>query len=169
MLTNVERLTLAKQHAILEKLSSKDEDKRHHNFIYEVLMRGYTDFYNEIFHELKHENSFLRVFDIFDMYRDMTFAYRNSEFESINEEDIVFQGFDGNEEGEYYQFVTFFLEKTNQYSEIKETNDRILSTLNSHTPMLNKYLRQTEIWQQHKEGTSTTYLTEDQITELINA
>ncbi len=118
-LTLKERLLLANQYLILEKLYP--DEAEHYAELRKVVERGYAleyiDLVEQFSEELSKEDC-LEVHDILDMHRALHDAYGRLEDKSgINADEIRFQGFDANEETRQYVYVGFLLHDQKRWSE----------------------------------------------------
>lgn len=103
------------------------------------------------------------VWDVLDMYRSLFDSYNKLPLEQkndIDEDDIRFEGFDGNNEAEYLCYTDFILEDLERYKESRECGD----DHNSHWPTVQKYSRMLAKYKQIKKD---RYLSLDQIKEII--
>jgi len=120
------------------------------------------------------------VHDFLSMYRTLYLSWKNSEFvqETVNEQDVLFQGFNGNdvyEEGRYYLLYQFLVEDKGFYQEI---NDLIeagkIEATNSHGlgPSMAKLRRMVEIsklFDEKRHKRNYLYYTKEEIEKIINA
>lgn len=166
-LTKIERLNLIHQYLILEKLYP--ELQQHYSELREALEDGYSLHYSWCFEYLSNdmpEEECKKVLDILDMYRAITFSSEKIKSSKITDNYYyIFQGFDGNEEGQYMQYVNFFIKKLGRFDELLYGNSN--KSFNSHCNMLNKYSKMLQIWinEMHK----TYNLTEEQILKILEA
>jgi hypothetical protein len=134
-LTVTERRQLANQHEILEKLDPNNAE--HHAKCRTILQKGYTllyaDVFQGIYEELNQEDCRF-VYDVLNMYRDLTWSYEAlTDKAGIDADDVRFPGFDGNNETAFYGFAGFLKEQ----GLWKETLGP--SGLNSHAPTIQRY------------------------------
>ncbi|MFY0758754.1 YfbU family protein [Metabacillus dongyingensis] len=147
-LTKYERLNLINQYKILEKLYP--EEANDYKLLRTALEEGYVLNYNDSFHwmeeELSKENC-REVLDILNMYRTLTFSYRDlNDKGNINESDVIFPGFDGNHETGQYVYAKYYIFDLDRYHEL---HDKIqYPDFNSHRGMLNKYRRMLSVYNQ---------------------
>lgn len=161
-LTEKERLILFNQYRILEKLYPEDE--KDCQIAQKILAEGYTIEYDSLAEFMSDgipREVCEEVIDILQMYRSLYTSYKElSDKTGINKGDVIFQGFDGNEETDHYVFACFYLEDLNRYSEFKGVD------INSHSNRLYKYLPMLSEWR--KYGRYDT-LNMEQIIKIINA
>ncbi len=167
-LTVVERIIIANQLRILEKLYPGDYKER-----LTFIERGYTYNYRELSSGLNSETPLdvcNEVIDILDMYRSITISYKNLPETDISPNDILFSGFDMTSEEYHYGYATFYLNELGRYEELLQGNPR--RDLNSHGPTLRRYRRMLEWWKpflEEEQLESINYtLNEEQIKELLS-
>ncbi|WP_394175591.1 YfbU family protein [Guptibacillus hwajinpoensis] len=164
-LTKFERLTLINQYKILEKLYPNEEEAYQELRI--PLEEGFTYDYYKSFSFMESELSIEQckeVLNILDMYRTLTFSYRDLEDKSgIDMKDIKFHGFDGNNEPSQYVYAKHYLITLNRYQELK---DGEYDDFNSHRGMLSKYRRMLTVFQSLSDRYN---LNKEQIISVINA
>lgn len=157
-LSVVERLLIANQFRILEKLYPDEADYYSSNR--KVLERGYKLHYGEIFesfYEEMSERECKEVIDILDMYRAITFSYRDlSDKDEIREEEIRFYGFDGNNEIRQYLYAKFFILELDRFNEL--TYGQKNPELNSHSQRIDKYKKMLIVWNSFNNSHSLTAL-----------
>jgi uncharacterized protein len=171
-LTPLERLQLANQFAILEKLDSQEKD--HYAMCREVMQSGYTTFYGEVFQgigdELEQDYCHF-VYDVLDMHRDLmgsSDALTEKEKTGIDPYLVTFRGFDGNNEIELYGFLKF-LKEQGRWSETLEK-----CGLNSHCPTVERYREMLRIWkpirEKYQSGITAEWhnLTSDEIKQVLD-
>lgn len=145
-LTKVERIIISNQFMILEKLYP--EDANYYSTRRKALECGYKIHYDDIgegyFDEMSEDES-REVIDILDMYRALTFSYqRLQDKDGIDEEDIHFDGFDGNDEIRQYLYAQYFILDLDRFEELKYGREH--PDLNSHANRLNKYRAMLPVW-----------------------
>jgi uncharacterized protein YfbU (UPF0304 family) len=142
-LTPTERLQLANQHEILEKLDP--DNKEYHAKCREILTSGFTLLYPQVFQEINEELDQAAckfVYDVLDMHRDLIQSYDAlTDKAGIDLADVRFRGFDGNNEGELYRFISF-LQKHGLWKETLAN-----CGLNTHAQSVPRYRKMLE---QHK-------------------
>jgi len=151
-LTKIERLILANQYRILEKLYP--EEARDSREAFEILQSGYTLEYDSLPPHLDSEVSeetCREVKDVLDMYRMLKNAIRDLPPGGVApSDDAEFQGFDGNEETEHYSYALFLIETQGKWAESKNAE------LNSHTPMLERYRSMLGRWKHRNDRFNLT-------------
>lgn len=140
-----ERLILANQYEILSKISEDKSDASYFENLAEIFRSGYTRNYEEAFrgfeeNELSQEDCKF-VVDVLNLYRELYKTWEELEevHEILEEDDVLFQGFDGNEEDQYYAYCKFLVEDQGLWGELKDLMKEGKINLNSHWPMRNKY------------------------------
>lgn len=165
-LTNIERLIIANQLKILEKLYP--EEAEYYFQQRKAVEYGYTLHYDDLFESLYDglsEDECKEVLEILSMYRALTFSYQNlADKTGIEEEDIHFDGFDGNEETSQYFYVKYFIVDLGRFDELtyKEKNP----DFNSHLPMLDRYRRMLSVWRSYRDNHK---LNNEQILSILRA
>lgn len=165
-LSKKERLFLYNQYEILKSLYPDEFETYEYN--QKILVDGYKYNYSDLLSGFGEEvdpaiSAF--VFDVLQMYRSFHNSYyslTDNEKDEINQMDITFQGFDGNEEIDHYIYARFVLEEMNRFDEIYN-NGRV--ELNSHRNMIARYSRMVDKW----KSISNRYdlLTLEQIQEIL--
>jgi uncharacterized protein YfbU (UPF0304 family) len=141
-LTDLERLSLFHQCLILSKIDS--EESHSWGIKAEILEKGYELEFSGVFDALSPivpaaTSTF--VLHVFDMFRAIQDALRNGVAMDPAEESVFqFRGFDGNEEGPYYRYARFVIEKKGWFEEFRD------GPLNSHYPTLDKYSGMLAAW-----------------------
>jgi uncharacterized protein YfbU (UPF0304 family) len=161
-----ERLILANQYKILEKLYP-DEAEEYAN-CRKALEYGFSLNYGWlarlIFDEMT-EDKCQEVIDILNMYRAITFSYRDIDDKSdIDTQWVKFQGFDGNEETDQYSYAVYFISDLKRFDEL--TYDLEMPDLNSHCPVLDDYRAMLAFWK--SKGTPNA-MNKDMLIELLEA
>lgn len=166
-LTKYERLNLINQYKILEKLYPEDEED--YKVLRKALEEGYVYNYNDSFQWMDDELSEVEcreVIEILNMYRDLTFSYKNlSGKEEIEESKLIFRGFDGNYETKQYVYSKYYLIDLDKYLELRQHSK--YPDFNTHTEMLDKYRRMLSIW--NTLNNNRNELTAEEIKRIINA
>lgn len=163
-----ERMILANQYSILEKLSENENDSRHYAHLRTIVRDGltleYGDLYSGFEKEELTEQQCNEVIDILDMYRQITDSYEAlADKEGLTASDVRFPGFDGNDalESRYAAYVELHLDQGNWH----ELQDR-KGNLNSHRQMLEKYRLMLAV---HKNFKRDSDLSKAQIDQLLHA
>lgn len=138
-LTKVERLILANQYRILDALDPEAEHGEELN----ILSHGFEGEYERLVGWILDPlpaTACHRVLDILDMYAWLqSEAVRLGVVEAIPEQDLLFPGFDGNDEPQYMAFAEFLMEKQKRFTYVKVRRTDGGVDLNSHFPMLPRY------------------------------
>lgn len=145
-LTKIERLIIANQFKILEKLYP--EEAGYYSNERKAIENGYKFHYEEIIEHLNDEMSedeCREVIDILDMYRALTFSYAKLKDKSgIEEDEIHFNGFDGNNEIKQYFYARYFILDLGRFDEL--TYGQKFPELNTHWPILDHYRDMLHVW-----------------------
>jgi uncharacterized protein len=141
-LTRVERMILANQCRILEKLYPEDGYAE----VREVLENGYELHYNwiaeRVYEETLSEDRCKEILDILSMFEALKFSYEKlTDKSGIDEHDIRFRGFDGNNEPTEHSYAQFFCKSRRAFGEIVKGE-----VPNSHSPSLDIYRRMLRVW-----------------------
>lgn len=152
-LSKKDRLILYNQYEILKFLNP--EEKETYDVNQEILVNGYKKDYDILlqgFDEDVPEEICEFVYDVLQMYRCIQFSYNSlnekekKEYEKLS---TKFEGFDGNEEPQYYFYACFLLEKMNLYEESYQ-NGRVET--NSHSNKVSRYQKMLERWKEVRVG-----------------
>lgn len=162
-LTITERQILSNQFRILDKLTEGDENFKEKA---EILERGYTGKYHEIFLVCQDELPIEvcnETEEILQMYRIITNCIGTLKEDEKNEMDLSklqFQGFDGNNDP-HYHYAKFMIEKMHLWEEYNHVN------LNSHSQApMRKYRKMLAITNEQMTGDKYD-LTKENLNELI--
>ncbi len=155
-LSKKERLILYNQYEILKLLNADDEYMtKQYELNQEILLNGFKHNYDEmvewVLDDTPDEVSKF-VWDVLQMYRVLYSSYAELTSEDkaeIDFDDIKFDGFDGNEETDYYVYAQFILEKMGRYEEIYNEGDY---TANSHANRVGRYSQMLENWDRFGNG-----------------
>jgi uncharacterized protein len=127
-LSPVERLMLANQLRILEKLDTENADEYQKQR--DIIVNGYTIEYGEVFTEIYDEMSVEEcryVYDVLDLYRVLIRSYEElKDKEGLTPDDVRFQGFDGNNETKRWAFARHLKEEG-------RWTETLTGDLNSHS------------------------------------
>lgn len=160
-LSPVERRILINQFRILEKLEPKD---RSHSQNAKALEEGYTREYRDILgaeSEEMSEEACAEVLEIMELYRQMNRCFEQlGHPASIDQRDLEFGGFDGNNETEQLQYALYYIEDLGRFDELRG------KYLNSHGPRLDQYRRMLRAW---GTGPDRYNLSEDDIRRILAA
>lgn len=160
LLTKPERLALINQYRILQQQYKDDEyTAKHYARLEEIVQRGYTFLYDEIFDsiwpEMPEEDS-NEVLTILSMHRALHDAAATLP-DPKEQEKVKFQGFDANNESEYLSFARFFTADGDRFRE--------LNIFNSHCPMLPRYRKMVAEWSRLGKSFHLTKAEMDSIVE----
>lgn len=162
-LTPVERLQLANQFAILEKLDGSNAE--YHAKNRKILQEGFTVLYSEVFQEIGEEISVdtcRYVFDVLDMHWALQQSFEGlADKEGLTLEDVRFEGFDGNNESEHYAFIKYLKEEGERWADILEG-----CGMNTHSQTAHRYGRMLAEWR--ALGDERHSLTAAQIKAIVN-
>ncbi|MEW5069665.1 YfbU family protein [Bacillus subtilis] len=142
--TKEQRAILINQLEIKQLLDESRKDL-YEKYI-EILDRGYSRYYSDIFGELDEElddTVHKRVVGVLTMYETLyndRLHLPEEEKKQIDEKDVLFKGFDGNNESSHHSYVNFLVRKMEMFSTIGELIEtgKIKST-NSHRSMVGYY------------------------------
>lgn len=138
-LTDVERLLLANQFRILDKL----EPDEHYRLAAEALTRGYEGLYQRLVFHLSEplpERVVTEVYDIFEMYCGLTDAYEHRGVKKPKGLHPVFEGFDGVHDP-HHGVGNFLVKDLGLWPELKK------GPMNSHSSTtLPSYLKMVAVW-----------------------
>lgn len=145
LLTRSERLILMNQFRILASMGGSESYTEYEcENIALILENGYEYFYDEFLpndltvFSVKESNFVMAVLTI---YREIDTLLKSDDCVNIkNRSDLIFPGFDANEESSYYHFCWFVVQKMNRFFEQKDRFNRGLE-LSTIEPMIPKYLR----------------------------
>jgi uncharacterized protein len=147
-----DRLIIANQLKILEKLYPEEaaEYAKHRK----AIEQGYKLHYSwltEWFYDEMSEGECQEVLSILDMYRAITFSYQKAEDkEDLEESDIKFHGFDGNNEGKQFGYTLYFIVDLGRYDELRGESD--YPDFNSHGSVtIDDYRRMLQVWNKYKD------------------
>lgn len=180
-LSDKERLILANQYEILSRLTEDEYEKKQFENLKDIFVSGYSRYYSvatEYFSDEVSDDECKFVTDVLSLYRDLYYSREHCKEaqESIKETEVLFKGFDLNDETEvkYYSFYRFLVEQLGRYEEIKELiASGKIEGYNSHGfgPSMNKLQnminKRNEITKLKKSYHD--YLTQEEITEILKA
>lgn len=164
-LSEIERLIIANQLKILEKLYP--EDAKEYSNHRKAIEQGYKLHYSwltEWFYDEMAEDECREVLDILSMYSAISISYKKAEDkEGLEESKIKFPGFDGNNEGKQFGYAMYFIIDLERYDELRGESQ--YPDFNSHGFVtLNDYRSRLTIWNQYEDKHSLTIA---QIKELL--
>jgi uncharacterized protein YfbU (UPF0304 family) len=165
-LTEAERLQLANQYAILEKLDQ--ENAEDYSKLRKIVEEGYTILYGKVFHNLNEPVSMEEsqyVFDVLHMYKALQQSYEALPDKSgIDSKDIRFRGFDGNNEPRQLSLAQYMQKEGHWQESLK-------GDLDSHSMTQDFYKKRLARWNAIKERHSGYWdgqLTRDEIKEIVS-
>ena len=166
-LSKVERLMLANQLRILEKVDSENADgyKKDRDIIVHGYAIEYEDVFTEIYSEMSVEEC-RYVYDVLDLYRVLIRSYDElKDKEGLTPDDVKFQGFDGNNESKRWAFAEH-LKREGRWTESLSgyLNSHSMRTISLYPKMLERF---DPIRQQILDTHSDWILTADQIKQVI--
>jgi len=161
-LTQIERQMLYNQYQILSILCPDEQDYYEKKMT--ILQKGYELRYEDgvidVYDEEVSESDCLFVYDVLDMYSSLFFSYQKLDDKSgVSEKDVVFGGFDGNNETKLYSFVNFLLKDDGRWGEFKDVYT------NSHGQRVNRYREMLSVYKGMKKHSD---LSKDEIISIIN-
>lgn len=160
-LTDAERLILSNQYEILAKLDDNEEYAK----MAETLRCGYKWLYEEYFDHIwpnLDDDKATLVVDTLDIYGFIKHSYRDlTDRTGIDQSDVEFPGFDGNNEANFRGFAQALLE----HRRFEDTLGK--QAKNSGFPMVDGYVRMVRTW--NEMGRPVYPLSKDQIQELLDA
>lgn len=168
-LTKKDRLIIANQLKILEKLYPEEAD--HYAKQRKAIEEGYKFHYSwlveHIFDNEMSEEECTEVLEILDMHRGLIWSYQDIiDKAGIEEQTIRFRGFDGNLETRQFGYTHYFILDLGRFDELRYGEE--YPDFNSHCPMLDKYRRMFGIWNAYEEE-SKFKLSKEQIEKILKA
>ena len=168
-LDEYQRLNLFNQYSILHELSILRDDKYNeekYDICMTIISNGYEGEYGFLFDVLSEvfpaeESEF--VWQTLQMYSSIYFSYSKLSETKLEKKEILFPGFDGNNEFQHYAFCKFILEDLKRFDELSEGNR---ADFNSHAEKCPQYRRMLLRWE--SMGRPMT-LSEQAIESLIKA
>jgi uncharacterized protein YfbU (UPF0304 family) len=164
-LSRVERLILSNQYSILAALYPNEA--KSYTEMREIVESGYEFHYSEIAQhildndDVMSEDECLEVLDILTMFSAIKRSFNSLEDKpSVQEHDIRFRGFDGNNETKYMLYAQFFCDSQGGRFEDLDRGDNF----NSHLPSLDMYRRQLVEWNRSKDKHK---LTKEEIERIV--
>ena len=161
-LSLLNQLKILRDLAILRK--DKNDEEIYDNHIM-ILQNGYTYNYQCLFEEFSPDMTIEEcelVWDILDLYCAIKYSYKRIENSSINENDIYFKGFDGNNEIQLLSYCKFIMFNLHRFCELTE-NGR--TDFNSHYEMYYKYTKMIDKWAKMNKPYD---LSENQIKDILD-
>jgi uncharacterized protein YfbU (UPF0304 family) len=153
-LSKVERLILANQYLILEKVDPNNEPE--YVKVRQAIEHGYElEIATMAEQRLLDPLSFAEceeVREILDMHMALYSAVEECGKDiGIALDDVGFEGFDGSKESRQLAYVEFLLDTMDYYSELQNANG-----FNSHVEMLPKYQRMLSFWKASEDRVNLT-------------
>ena len=164
-LSKKERLILRNQLKILEEL--EPEEAEYYRKTRKAIEKGFSLHYEPkvLLYEEMSEEECREVINILNMYRALTFSYKNLDDKSeIEEVKIEFPGFDGNNETKQLAYAEYFMNDLDRFAELRDDSD--YPDYNSHSRRLEQYRRMLNEW--NAIGNKHE-LSKEEIIRLINA
>jgi uncharacterized protein len=141
-ISKAQRLILSNQYNILRTIEPNNSD------YYKSLIKCLEDGYLQLFDPISVmsaplDNSIYDdVFNILDMFRSMRIAFdRLADKSGIDQNGLIFRGFDGNYESSYYGLTAYLFDVQNKYEDLHTEWG-----CNSHFPMLPSYIPMLKVW-----------------------
>lgn len=160
-----DRLELSYQLKILEKLYP--EEKEYYSTHRKAIEDGYQLHYSWLTEHLSDgltSEECTEVLDVLDMYSSIYYSFKNlTNPKELTEKQVIFPGYDGNNETMQMAYTKYFIEDIGRYSWIKETTN---GNYNSHRSMIRKYKSMLAKWKVY-DHTEIQTLTEEQLIDLI--
>ena len=168
-ISRTDRWILSNQLKILSILDS--DDREYYEKCQKIIENGYEYLYSGCIQfiipddqTITEEESKLAI-NILDMFSAITFSLEKiGDKTGINLDQLKFDGFDGNNEGKFYDFVQYFCTEFDgqRFPEIGKGIDNF----NSHCPILDTYIRMLEVWKSCKDRNK---LTKEELISIGNA
>ncbi len=148
-LEKYQRLNLINQYEILLRLAKSQDDeyfvKKYERNI-EILNNGYVSEYymliEGISDEFSKEEAAL-VWDILEIYENIQYSYKKLKNSKITQDQIRFDGFDGNNESGHLAFCDFILLTLDRFAVLKEKGR---DDFNSHSRRCERYEAMRQKW-----------------------
>jgi len=144
MLDKKDRLILANQYRILVALDA--EDRETYERWIEALEEGFESAYMSIFDHIDDGLPRERckfVIDVLCMYDALQRSFKNlTDTTGIDPSDVVFRGFDGNEEGAERSYAQYVRDREGRFDYLDVDSD----DLNAHMPSIDLYQRMLPAW-----------------------
>lgn len=157
-LTTKERLSLVIQLRTLAAVTTDEHEKNHIETQIEALISGYEYHYPEMVAYYSNglsRRACVEVLDILTMYSELKWAFdglRNKD--GIKKDDVLFPGFDGNNETSQMCYAMYFLFKLDRFNSLHEQAKK--NGCNSHCPMLTTYRRMLTVFQTERKRTGSS-------------
>lgn len=170
-----QRLILVNQYKIMKQLTDSESEKKEYDNMITALESGFELHYQDCFGFMGEsdmsEKECREVLDILEMYRGIIYSYqaliRDQKPTTLKPKDVMFPGFDGNNEYKQLSYVRYFIVDLDRYSEIQELNQT--DNYNSHCRYLDRYRNMLAKWQLfvNDKNQNQYLLNEAQIRSLI--
>ncbi len=166
--TLYQRLNLYNQYIILEKLSRLQEESNEADAYAQkakIVKNGFSFDYSECTETIQDELSETDcklVWDTLNMYSVIISSYQNLETPGLSDEDVLFHGFDGNNEHKFLDYCEYILFDLKCFAELTANGRK---SFNSHSQLCERYRAMIRRWD---EMDHPHQLTEEQIKILIN-
>lgn len=163
-LSRFQRLLLSNQLRILEQVDPERAD-------YYAEKRKVFEWGFELAYDWKTENihkdtvsadDCTFVLDVMSMYEHLQRAHKKHNPSEVNQIEVTFSGFDGNQESGLYSFTNFLVEDQGKYEYLSLGSDG----LNSHMPMRSAYERMVEAWEESEDKYN---LSEQDLERIVQA
>lgn len=143
-LSKKERLFLFNQYKILEKLYPEDPGLWKEPQA--IILSGFAGDYDSLIDSMGNVSAEAcsEVISILQMFRALHDSYERLEDKSgIEKKDVVFDGFDGNEEADHYIYANFVIVEQKKFTEFNQVK------LNSHANRLPGYRQKLSRWKKY--------------------
>jgi len=161
-LTPNERLFLFNQYKLLENLAPPVE-REYYERCAKILQHGFSGYYDfdSFFSPQMTQQQCDEVLDTLDTHRSLLRAYENlADRNGIDELNIRFAGFDGNNESGHMRLAEFLIAPQGEWDEFKGRD------VNSHCPTLHRYRAMVREW---KRSQNKYDLTKDDVIRISTA
>ena len=157
---------------LLKILKNQGDQEYDYDNLIKALQYGFELHYSDVleclFDEELSADQCREVLDILEMYRGIIYSYINLKREgkqgTLTDEDVKFEGFDGNNETKQMSYTDYFIKDLDRYSEIEELSH---GYYNSHRQMLPKYRAMLVKWEEYKTLPNRYLMNEQQIKDLL--
>lgn len=165
-LSAAERLILANQYRILQRLETKPRNDYERSI--EILENGYTEYYGFVVQYLEIDpfpvSIATEVHDILAMFAQLQWV-KDSLYDPTLTESPLYQfwGFDGNNSSRHLEYAQFL----HKMREFKDLDDLLL--LNSHSDNIETYRAMVAAWKSLPEGRWGLQMTTEDVRSILNA
>jgi uncharacterized protein len=166
-LTTVERLMLANQYQILEKLCPKEA--AYYAEVRETVEQGYEGHYYRLLRSITRETVSKEqcdeVLDVLTMFSCLKSSYKAlTDKTGIKASEVKFDGFDGNSEGDLLSFANFFCKADGgRFGDLIK-----LEVPNSHSSSIDMYKRMLRVFTVEK-GSRPNNMSKESIQKIVAA